>query len=156
MTTPVIPILPTTGAPSDPALLAQTGLTFFGTWISRIGGLVAFIGAIKFALSVKSDETRDQLTALLIMVSGFMIQAAVSNLGMFDLASENAETIFQNILSFISRWTRRIGAAGTLIGAVLFGFAVKENNAVTKTTALKTFAAGAIVVSVSAILPLFM
>ena len=39
-------ILPNTGAPENPAYLAQTGLTFFGTWISRIGGLVAFIGAI--------------------------------------------------------------------------------------------------------------
>ena len=91
-------ILPNTGAPENPAYLAQTGLTFFGTWISRIGGLVAFIGAIKFALSIKSDETRDQLPALLTMVSGFMIQAAISNLGIFELATTNAETIFQNIL----------------------------------------------------------
>ena len=87
-------ILPNTGAPENPAYLAQTGLTFFGTWISRIGGLVAFIGAIKFALSIKSDETRDQLPALLTMVSGFMIQAAISNLGIFELATTNAETIF--------------------------------------------------------------
>ena len=54
-------ILPTTGAPGTPATLAQTGLTFFGTWISRIGGLVAFIGAIKFALSIKSDDSREQI-----------------------------------------------------------------------------------------------
>ena len=148
-------ILPDTGAPSNPAALAQTGLEFFGTWISRIGGLVAFIGAIKFALSIKSDETRDQLPALLTMVSGFMIQAAISNLGIFALATTNAETIFQNILLFIGTWTRRVGAAGTLVGAVMFGFAVKDNNAVGKVAALKTFAAGAIVVSVSGILHTF-
>ena len=148
-------ILPDTGAPSDPAYLAQTGLTFFGTWISRIGGLVAFIGAIKFALSIKSDETRDQLPALLTMVSGFMIQAAISNLGIFALATTDAETIFQSILLFIGTWTRRVGAAGTLVGAVMFGFAVKDNNAVGKVAALKTFAAGAIVVSVSGILHTF-
>ena len=148
-------ILPNTGAPENPAYLAQTGLTFFGTWISRIGGLVAFIGAIKFALSIKSDETRDQLPALLTMVSGFMIQAAISNLGIFELATTNAETIFQNILLFIGRWTRRVGAAGTLVGAVMFGFSVKDNNAVGKVAALKTFAAGAIVVSVSGILHTF-
>ena len=148
-------ILPNTGAPENPAYLAQTGLTFFGTWISRIGGLVAFIGAIKFALSIKSDETRDQLPALLTMVSGFMIQAAIANLGIFELATTNAETIFQNILLFIGRWTRRVGAAGTLVGAVMFGFSVKDNNAVGKVAALKTFAAGAIVVSVSGILHTF-
>ena len=148
-------ILPDTGAPANPAVLAQTGLTFFGTWISRIGGIVAFIGAIKFALSIKSDETRDQLPALLTMVSGFMIQAAISNLGIFALATTDAETIFQNILLFIGTWTRRVGAAGTLVGAVMFGFSVKDNNAVGKVTALKTFAAGAIVVSVSGILHTF-
>ena len=148
-------ILPTTGAPVDPAALAQRGLTFFGSWISRIGGIVAFIGAIKFALSIKADETRDQLPALLTMVSGFMIQAAISNLSIFELATTNAETIFQNILLFIGRWTRRVGAAGTLVGAVMFGFTIKDNNAVGKVAALKTFAAGAIVVSVSGILHTF-
>ena len=89
------------------------------------------------------------------MVSGFMIQAAISNLGIFELATTNAETIFQNILLFIGRWTRRVGAAGTLVGAVMFGFSVKDNNAVGKVAALKTFAAGAIVVSVSGILHTF-
>ncbi len=148
-------ILPDTGAPADPAVLAQTGLEFFGRWISRIGGLVAFIGAIKFALSIKSDETRDQLPALLTMVSGFMIQASIANLGIFELATTNAETIFQDILLFIGTWTRRVGAAGTLVGAVLFGFSIKDNNAVGKVAALKTFAAGAIVVSVSGILHTF-
>jgi hypothetical protein len=148
-------ILPDTGAPANPAVLAQTGLEFFGRWISRIGGLVAFIGAIKFALSIKSDETRDQLPALLTMVSGLMIQAAISNLGFFALATTDAETIFQNILLFIGTWTRRVGAAGTLVGAVMFGFSVKDNNAVGKVAALKTFAAGAIVVSVSGILHTF-
>jgi hypothetical protein len=148
-------ILPDTGAPANPAVLAQTGLAFFGTWISRIGGLVAFIGAIKFALSIKSDETRDQLPALLTMVSGFMIQAAIANLGIFALATTDSETIFQNLLLFIGTWTRRVGAAGTLVGAVMFGFAVKDNNAVGKVAALKTFAAGAIVVSVSGILHTF-
>ena len=148
-------ILPTTGAPVDPAALAQRGLTFFGTWISRIGGIVAFIGAIKFALSIKADETKDQLPALLTMVSGFMIQAAIANLGIFELATTNAETIFQNILLFIGTWTRRVGAAGTLVGAVMFGFSIKDNNAVGKVAALKPFAAGAIVVSVSGILHTF-
>ena len=148
-------ILPDTGVPANPAVLAQTGLEFFGRWISRIGGLVAFIGAIKFALSIKSDETRDQLPALLTMVSGFMIQAAIANLGIFELTTTDAETIFQNILLFIGTWTRRVGAAGTLVGAVMFGFAVKDNNAVGKVAALKTFAAGAIVVSVSGILYTF-
>ena len=46
-------------------------------------------------------------------------------------------------------WNR---LTGTLVGAVMFGFSIKDNNAVGKVAALKTFATGAIVVSVSGIL----
>ena len=151
-------ILPTppTGTPNQ---LAQGGLEFFGLWIARIGGLVAFIGAIKFALSVKSDDAKEQFQAILIMVSGFMIVSAINNLGIFSMpatyteAAANAE--FQAIMRFIGSWTRRLGAFGVFIGAVMFGFAIKDNNATTKITGLKTFTAGAMIVSISIMLPLF-
>lgn len=154
----LIAILPTppTGSPAD---IAQTGLTFFSTWIARIGGLVAFIGAIKFALSIKNDEAKEQLEAVLIMVSGFMIVSAIRNLSIFDIpsvysdAAANAE--FHAILDFISTWTRRVGAVGLLIGSAMFGFSVKDNNAGVKVTSLKTISAGGMVMAVSAILPTF-
>lgn len=154
----LLAILPTppTGSPAD---IAQTGLTFFSTWIARIGGLVAFIGAIKFALSIKNDEAKEQLEAILIMVSGFMIVTAIRNLSIFNIpsvysdAAANAE--FQAILNFISTWTRRVGAVGLLIGSTMFGFSVKDNNAGGKVTSLKTMSAGGMVMAVSAILPTF-
>lgn len=148
---PILPY-PPDGTPSK---LAQTGIDFFSLWIARIGGIVAFIGAIKFALSIKADDARDQLNAVLIMVSGFMIRAAVQNLGIFSLSTTNANTIFSSVMTFISTWTRRVGALGALIGAIMFAFAIKDENAATKINGLKTFAAGAICMSVSTILPLF-
>lgn len=154
----LLAILPTPPAGS-PADIAQTGLTFFSTWIARIGGLVAFIGAIKFALSIKNDEAKEQLEAVLIMVSGFMIVSAIRNLSIFDIpsvysdAAANAE--FHAILDFISTWTRRVGAVGLLIGSAMFGFSVKDNNASGKVTSLKTISAGGMVMAVSAILPTF-
>lgn len=138
-----------------PSQLAQNGINFFSLWIARIGGIVAFIGAIKFALSIKADDARDQLNAVLIMVSGFMIRAAVQNLGMFSLSATDANTIFSSVMTFISTWTRRVGALGALIGAIMFALAIKDENAATKINGLKTFAAGAICMSVSTILPLF-
>lgn len=138
-----------------PAELAQTGIDFFSTWIARIGGIVAFIGAIKFALSIKSDDAREQLQAVLVMVSGFMIMAAVRNLGLFSLATMDADIIFNSVTDFIGTWTRRVGALAVMLGAVMFGFAIKDENAGNKINGLKTFAAGAICVSVSALLPLF-
>lgn len=139
--------------------IAENGITFFETWISRLGGLVAFIGAVKFALATKSDDAKEQLLAILTMISGFMICDAVGDLSVFDIPSyygeytANAE--FQSILKFIGKWTRRVGAMGLLIGAIMFGLSVKDNNAATKITALKTIVAGAMVAALSGVLPLF-
>ena len=147
---------PPTGTPN---VLAKDGIDFFQLWISRIGGLVAFIGAVKFALAIKDDEAKEQLQGLLIMVSGFMIQAAVGHLDLFNIppnyTKEAADLEFQSILSFIGKWVRRIGAAAMIIGAVMFGFSVKDNDAVKKVTGLKTMAAGGVAVSVSAMLHTF-
>ncbi len=142
-----------------PAEIAQHGLDFFSTWIARIGGLVAFIGAIKFALSIKNDDAKEQLQSVLIMVSGFMIVSAIRDLSVFNIPSvysdsaANAE--FKAILTFIGRWTRRVGALALFIGAVMFGFSIKDNNASSKVTSLKTISAGGCAVAVSAILPTF-
>ena len=151
---PLAAILPNPPA-GTPAQLAQDGIDFFGRWIGNIGGMVAFIGSIKFALSIKSDDAREQLQAILIMVSGFMIRAAVNNLGIFTLASTDANVIFGNIMTFIGRWTRRVGALAAILGAVMFAFSIKDENAGNKINGLRTFAAGAICMSVSAILPMF-
>ena len=80
----------------------------FARWISCVGGLVAFIGAIKFALSIKSEDAREQLQAALIMVSGFMIQAAIGNLGVFDLPDVYTDAAatqeFRSILDDCARY----------------------------------------------------
>jgi hypothetical protein len=127
----------------------KTGITFFGTWIGRIGGIVAFIGAVKFALSVKSEDGKEQMTALLVMVSGFMIRAAIKEMNLFTIPGSE----FTALVSFISKWIRRVGAVGAFVGAVMFALSVKDHNAGSKITAMKTLTAGAMVVSIAALLP---
>ncbi len=151
-------ILPTPPS-GTPAQLAADGLNFFSTWIARVGGLIAFIGAVKFALSIKSDDAKEQLQAVLVMISGFMIVSAIRDLSVFNIpatytdAAANAE--FASILTFIGRWTRRVGALGLLLGAIMFGFALKDNNATSKVTSLKTLSAGGLAMAVSVLLPTF-
>lgn len=151
----ILPV-PPSGSPAD---IAQVGLNFFGTWIARIGSIVAFIGAIKFALSIKSDDAKEQLQSVLIMISGFMIVSAIRDLSVFNIPSvysdANANTEFSSILSFIGKWTRRVGALGLFIGAVMFGLSIKDNNAVGKVNSLKTISAGGITMAISFILPTF-
>lgn len=136
---------PPAGTPAD---MAAHGISFFSTWISRIGGLIAFVGAVKFGLSIKSEDGKEQLTGLLTMVSGFMIAAAVNSMHLFNLpasySTAAATTEFQSILTFIGRWIRRVGAAGLLIGSVMFGLGIKDKNPANKVSGLKVFAIGAI------------
>ena len=147
---------PPVGTPNE---LAEKGIEFFGLWIARIGGFVAFVGAIKFALALNTDDSKEKLQCVLVMVSGFMVRAAVNELSIFNIpavytvATANGE--FKAIMDFIGEWTRRVGAVGFFIGAVMFGLAIKDNNAVTKITGLKTLIAGAIISSVSLMLPQF-
>lgn len=145
----ILPTVPT-GTPSE---LAQGAVNFFDVWISRIGGVIAIVGALKFALSIKSDDSKEKLQAVLIMVSGFMIQSA-AGAGLFNVPSVYTDAAataeFQSLLKYIGKWMRRVGALGFFIGAVSFGFAVKDNNAATKITGLKTMAAGAMAMALSA------
>ena len=55
----ILPTLPTVTTPSD---LMHGAIEFFNTWIARIGGIVALIGMIKFALSIKNEDARESLT----------------------------------------------------------------------------------------------
>ena len=142
-----------------PAEIAQNGLDFFSTWVARIGGLVAFIGAIKFALSIKSEDAKEQLQAVLVMISGFMIVSAIRDLSIFSIPSAYSLTAANNefsaILDFIGKWTRRVGALALFLGSLMFAFSFKDNNANGKVTSLKTISAGSIAMAVSAVLPTF-
>lgn len=149
-------------APTDPsgAILNLLGNITLSTWIARVGGLVAFIGAIKFALSIKNEDAREQIQAAMIMVSGIMIQAAIGNLGVFNIPSGSysqaaADLEFQSILTFIGGWTARVGGIAMLLGGIMFGFALKDSDAGSKVNGLKTLAAGGITVAVSGLLNTF-
>lgn len=139
--------------------ILKSGVDFFGTWISRMGGLIAFVGAIKFALAIKTEDEKELMLSVLVMVSGFMIMEAVGNLNIFNIpatySKAAAETEFESILKFIGKWTRRVGAVGLFAGSVGFGLAIKDNNANGKVTALKGLVAGAVVMAVSGILYTF-
>jgi len=148
-------ILPTPPS-GTPQSIASQGIEFFSTWIARIGGFVAFIGAIKFALSIKVEEAQEKIQAVLIMVSGFMIVAAVNgdDLNLFQFGMD-LDAQFTELMTFIGAWVATVGALVVLLGSVMFGFSIKDNNATGKISGLKTIAAGAITTSVAIMLPQF-
>ncbi len=62
-----------------------TVLTFFITWIRRIGAAVALIGGIMFGLAIKDNNADQKQTGLMTMVAGFIVVAICLAADMFDL-----------------------------------------------------------------------
>lgn len=65
----------------------QTVINFFVTWIRRVGALVAFVGAIMFALAIKNNDAEQKQNGLLTLVAGFVAAAVCTGVSMFDLFS---------------------------------------------------------------------
>lgn len=66
-----------------------------------------------------------------------------------------ADTSYQTVMGFFIKWIRRIGAAVALIGGIMFGLAIKDNNADQKQAGLMTMIAGFIVVAITAAVDMF-
>lgn len=56
---------------------------FFATWIGRIGLVVAFVGAVMFALAIKNDDAEAKTRGLMTLASGFVVFAVTKALDMF-------------------------------------------------------------------------
>lgn len=136
-----------------PSEIVAGGIDFFKTWIGRAGGLVAFVGAIKVALAIRSEDEKEIMTAALVMVSGFMIYEAVSTMTLFKPADSGNS--FESITKFIQKWGMRVGGLGMLIGTIQFGLSIRDNNASGKVVALKGMVSGAMVAGITGLLSLF-
>ena len=62
-----------------------TVINFFVKWIGRIGGVVAFVGAVMFALAIKNNDAEAKQSALLTMIAGFVAAAVAAASSMFNM-----------------------------------------------------------------------
>lgn len=65
----------------------QKVVTFFVTWIRRVGALVAFVGGVMFALAIKNNDAEQKQAGLLTLVAGFVAAAVCTAVDMFDIFS---------------------------------------------------------------------
>lgn len=146
----ILAILP--DVPSGtPAEIAKDALEFWSKWIGRAGGLVAFVGLVKMGLGFREENSKETMEGVLVAISGFMIRSAVKTMGVFSTKTTDVETEFTSILKFISSWMGRTGGLAMFLGAIVFALAIRENNANSKILGVRTMAAGAAVVAVSAL-----
>lgn len=50
-------------------------INFFATWIGRIGGVIALVGAVMFGLAYKSEDPEGKQRGVTTMVSGIIVFA---------------------------------------------------------------------------------
>ena len=57
--------------------------TLIGTWVSRLGGVVMFVGIIMFGLGWKSDDAEQKSRGIGTIISGAIVLAAAVMIGTF-------------------------------------------------------------------------
>jgi len=67
----------------DADTLWDTIANFVGTWVSRLGGVVLFIGGIMFAAGWRSDDAEARSRGVATMISGGMTMALALLVGIF-------------------------------------------------------------------------
>lgn len=69
--------------------------------------------------------------------------------------STAADSAYQKVINFFITWIRRIGAMVALVGAVMFGLAIKNNDADQKQAGLLTMVAGFVVFAICLAVDMF-
>ena len=100
-------------------------------------------------LSKISDKNRVYAVKLWgRMITAMVCVMALFGTGITAFAATNDSTSFDNVVSFIVTWVQRIGYVIGFIGAVQFGFALKQDDADGKQRGLMTLASGFVVVAI--------
>lgn len=60
-------------------------ISFVCDWLLKIGGVVALIGAVMFALGWQRDDAEGKSRGLMTMMAGFMVIAISQSKGLFGL-----------------------------------------------------------------------
>lgn len=69
------------GSGADAMWSTITGL--IGTWVTRLGGVVMFVGGIMFGLGWKSDDAEQKSRGISTVISGAIVTALAALIGTF-------------------------------------------------------------------------
>ena len=64
--------------------------------------------------------------------------------------ASGADASFDNMIDFVTKWFTRIGLAVALVGGIMFGLSIKDDNADGKQRGLMTLVAGLVVAAICA------
>ena len=110
------------------------------------------VTAIDEEISAKDEEST-------ILSESFEVAPLAENTADFEVVplaaggnsgsgSQTADSTYKTVINFFITWLRRIGAAVALVGAIMFGLAIKNNDAEQKQAGLITMIAGFVVAAI--------
>lgn len=106
-----------------------------------------------FFMSLKEKKEKLAARIAAYFVSAAMLAAPAFAEG--DGGDVDPDAAFNNLIGFFATWIGRIGLMVAFIGGVMFGLAIKNDDADAKTRGLMTMVAGLIVFAVTKSLDLF-
>lgn len=98
-------------------------------------------------------EKKQRLTTQLIV--SIMSTLAMAAPAFAEGEGVDPDTAFNNVVGFFATWIGRIGLVVAFVGAVLFGLAIKNDDADGKTRGLMTLVSGFVVFAVTKALDMF-
>lgn len=104
----------------------------------------------KSLLSVLNEKRKKialSITTMLVMSAVTAVTAFAEGTG--GAAGDNAENMFNEVIKFFATWIGRIGLVIGFVGAIMFGLAIKNDDADAKTRGLMTMASGFVVYAVT-------
>lgn len=123
--------------------------------MNKVKKVLSKLGTKAKDLFMNLKEKKAKLTAQL-MVSIMSALAAAVPAFAESAGGDAGEAQFTAVINFFATWIGRIGLVVGFIGAVMFGLAIKNDDADAKTRGLMTLAAGFVVFGVTQALDMFM
>lgn len=124
----------------------QKKTSFLSTLKEKCKSIISTVNAKrkKIAMMVTTAMTMQMITA----VNAFAASGTTP-------AGGDGEAMFNAVIGFFATWIGRIGLVVGFIGAIMFGLAIKNDDADAKTRGLMTMASGFVVFAITKALDLF-
>lgn len=101
---------------------------------------------------IKTKRAKITLNIMTLVILSFVMAVPAFAVG----GANPGDAMFQNVVEFFATWIGRVGLVVGFIGAIMFGLAIKNDDADAKTRGLMTLAAGFVVFAVTKALDMFM
>lgn len=120
---------------------------------------------VKKVLKKLGTKAKDFFMSLKEKKEKLMVKLAVSFIAALELAAPafadagggdvNPDDAFNNVVGFFATWIGRIGLVIAFVGAIMFGLAIKNDDADGKQRGLMTLGAGFVVFAITKALDMF-